>query len=156
MPEMLRPMNHQQPPAPRAGQPLAKANGTANPPQVVVRGQIGEDQPGKPAPSPPATAKLVMPSPEELGLLTATATPQPATPPVADWAAASSRLDQLGACYYRLEKAPEGGFRFVCALPHPQQPNQQRQFEARAATDAEVIRLALQQVEEWKAGQKTR
>jgi hypothetical protein len=88
-----------------------------------------------------------MPSPEELGLLTTTPTSRAA--PVLDWAGARNRLDSLGACHYRLEKAPDGGFRFACALPYPGQTGQQRQFEAQAASEAESIRLVLQQVEDW-------
>ena len=126
---------------------------------LVIRGQSADEPPPKRAPAPPpqaqtppaqpratppAAGKLSIPTPEELGLAAGKSDGQRS-----DWSAARSRLDQLGATYYRLEKAPEGGFSFVCALPYPQTPARQRQFEATAASEPEAIRQALDQVEQW-------
>jgi hypothetical protein len=112
---------------------------------MVVRGQSGDEKPA-PACNVPA-AKLVMPSPEELGLVgndAIAATPH-------DWSLARQTLDSLGASYYRLEKAAQGGFRFTCALPYASDAGRQRNFECHAASEGEAIRMALQQVEAWQS-----
>lgn len=145
MPEMLNPQSRQaaQPrPNPPANNAVASTKGAGS--NVVIRGQGGEEPASVPV------AKLSIPAPEELGLLTS-ASPQatPASGPM-DWAGAKAHLEKLGATHYRLEKATEG-WCFVCALSHPQQPSAQRQFEAHAATEAEAIRSLLKQVEEWRA-----
>jgi hypothetical protein len=92
---------------------------------------------------------LQMPSPEDLGLTSNTS----AAANSGDWTVARQRLDNLGASYYRLEKA-DGGFRFVCSLPYSGDPTRERHFESLAASEPEAIRLALGQVNEWKATQK--
>jgi hypothetical protein len=166
MPEMLQP-----PPAgpaagaggsPGGGSAIA-ANAGRN--QTVIRGQAPEERatpaapraPGAPRgpatapPSPPPTAppKLTMPTAEALGLLVpALPAPRPEQPAL-DWGSVRARLDARGATYYRLEKTPEGGFRFLCSVPHPQDAGRQRQFETVAATEAEAMRAVLDQVEAW-------
>ena len=135
MPEMLRPApaGHTQAPAGR-------------PPAPVIRAQGADETPrANPA---PAAARLILPQPEEYGLVGG----GPSTPAGgADWPTARAKLDQLGATTYRLEKVPEGGFRFVCALPYPNDPTRQRQFEARAHTEQEAISAVLQRAEAWRA-----
>jgi hypothetical protein len=97
-----------------------------------------------------------LPAPEELGLMTAPAA-APAAPTASvsgmpvSWASARNRLEQLGATYYRLEKAAEGGYRFSCALPYPQSTTKQRNFEVRAASEEEAVREVMQEVEQWRA-----
>lgn len=147
MPEMLRPANTQprlaQENNPAARNPAKKGDKPAN----VVRGHI-DDPPAKTGSPAAPPSRLSMPSPEELGLV-APATKSAAVPACADWPAARARLDKLGAVFYRLEKEQAGGFRFSCALPHAKGGATQQQFEARAASEQDAIRLAMQQVEAW-------
>ena len=127
---------------------------------LVIRGQAADEPAPKrpparpPAQTPPArptaaepqpAPKLTIPTPEELGLAAAVKSNASS----GDWSAARVRLEQLGASHYRLEKTPEGGFSFVCALPYPETPGRQREFEARADSEPEAIRQALEQVEQW-------
>jgi hypothetical protein len=138
MPEMLKP--RQQQPEKAAPQVAATEQ-----PKLVIRGQEGTES-ARPA-SPPS--KLSIPSPEELGLLK---TPPPSAPRAnggVDWTTARDRLEKYGAVHYRLERADDG-WRFVCALPIPQKPNTQHQFEVRAASDQEAMAVLLQRVEDWR------
>jgi hypothetical protein len=91
-----------------------------------VRGQKPDE--ARPAP-------LAMPTPEELGV------PVPKAAPAApDWAAVHARLDRLGATAFALERAGQG-YRFTCRLPAD------RTVEGRGTTQAEAIRMALDQAE---------
>src|SRR5581483_2230441 len=75
-------------PQPPAARPAAPAYAAAARPQSrtapVVRGQMADEPPARPAP-----LKLDMPSPEALGV-------KPPPPPL-DWADLRVRLDRLGA-----------------------------------------------------------
>jgi hypothetical protein len=89
----------------------------------------------------PRSAPLVIPTPEELGIVV----PKPvardrAQPEVADWTATRAALDRLGAMAFTLEQAGMG-YRFSCRL------SAGRLVEGRGATEAEAIRLALEQAE---------
>lgn len=87
-----------------------------------------------------------MPTPEQLGI------PMPKAPPSAsrererpesvavDWTALRARLDRLGVTAFTLEKAANG-YRFTCHRAAG------RLVEGRGATEAEAIRLALEQTE---------
>ncbi len=117
---------------------------------TVVRGQA-PDEPGR------ATAAWArIPTPEQLGLLPDQNAQHEAQGAQGkrgdhlDWTAARQRLDRLGALTYRLEKSAGEGFCFTCVLPH--QGSTERQFEARAASEAEAVELALRQAEEWARG----
>ncbi len=138
MPEMLRPAS---PPNPKKAASASKGQT----PKTIHRGQ-NSDEPAARSSLPSSPAKLTMPTPEECGLV-------PSKPSAAlDWAGARTRLDDLGATHYSLSKAAEGGFRFVCALPHPQDATKQRQFEAHASNETEAITAVLKQAEQWKQG----
>src|SRR5260221_6986336 len=121
MPAILNPRGKAAPPpVPRYGQAdRQRAKGGQSKPTLIIRGQSGEEPAPKPpvkGPAPAVTlAKVDIPTPEEIGLLGAATPGKPVSS--LDWPTARTRLDQLGATFYRLEKAPEGGFRFVCALP---------------------------------------
>jgi hypothetical protein len=144
MPEMLSARTRQTPPPrsnPQSNAALASGKGTGS--QVIIRGQGNEEPTNVPL------AKLSIPAPEELGLVS----PFESSPSAMDWAGAKAKLEKLGASHYRLEKA-ERGWCFVCSLSHPQQPAVQRQFEAHAATEPEAIHSLLQQVDEWHAAPK--
>jgi hypothetical protein len=93
------------------------------------------------------TVSLSMPTPEQLGV----AAVRPAD--AVDWASARQRLDRLGAACFQLEKSAPDGFRFVCLLPTAQSGRTHR-IETRATTEAEAVRTALEQAEEWARGKK--
>jgi hypothetical protein len=86
---------------------------------------------------PPAPALLALPPPEQLGIAAA-------RPPENDLA----RLEQLGASCFRLERTSAGGTRVTCMVPS-NQPGRQRRFEVEAASQAEAVRLVLDQAEAW-------
>jgi hypothetical protein len=89
-----------------------------------------------------------MPSPEELGV---TAN-RPAQAVPIDWTAVHARLDQLGATCFQVERPSPGMSRITCLLPASQAGRMHR-IEAQAASEADAVRLALSQIEEW-AGQR--
>lgn len=145
MPEMLSATRGQPAPNPSSGQPtqpppaMAKGAGATGP---VVRGQSA-DTPARPSAATPARGTI--PPPEALGLGAAAPTAD------LDWGSTRARLERLGAALYRLERIPDGSHRFTLALPYPDRPTEHRHFEARAATETEAVRVALQQAEQWKA-----
>ena len=151
MPEMLRPVENGTEPPPRYAQGSPKNPSKPVPnPGVLVRAQAADERQPRGASTVP-TAKLMMPSPEELGLAAGAA--PGSSPSRSEWTTARQRLDTLGASYYRLEKA-DAGFRFACSLPYHSDPNRERHFECVAATEADAIRAALAQVEDWKLARK--
>jgi hypothetical protein len=127
-----------------AGQPLAQTPSSGRP---VFRAK-GPDDPVPPpvAPAPVNAAPLILPSPEQLGI----ARSDKAAPAAVDWTAARRRLDQVGATCFHLEKLTTGGYRFTCLLPTAQ-AGRNHHVEAVAASEAEVVRLALEQSEQWAA-----
>jgi hypothetical protein len=121
-------------------------------PASVIRGQAPEENPIKSVKpqSSQELVKLTIPPPEDLGLGHAGAAETgQSSGAKTDWANARSRLDQLGAAFYRLEKISDGKFHFVCAVSSSKSPTQQHQFEATATTEGEAIQQALAQVEQW-------
>jgi hypothetical protein len=89
-----------------------------------------------------ATARLTpaMPPPEALGV----SVPRPAVP--VDWTAVRVRLDRLGATQFGLEKLTTGGYSFHFRLPSAD-PTKPRAIEGRAATEAEAVQRAMEQVD---------
>ena len=131
-----------------SGIPLA---GQSVPPPPIVRAKGPDDSATAvpPVPPPRLPSRLTMPSPEQLGV----ASPRASASSTVDWAAAHRRLDGLHAVCFHLEKLPQGGFRFTCLLPTAQAGRTHR-VDAVAATDAEVVSLALNKAEEWAAGSR--
>lgn len=116
------------PPAPRpAPKPPAAAQAPTPPAAAfapkppAVRAQMADE--------PRPTPKISLPSPEQLGV-----------PVPMSWAEARVRLDRAGATGLTLDR-DAAGYRFACKLPGG------RSAEARAATEAEAVRLVLVQVE---------
>jgi hypothetical protein len=147
MPEMLRTVETaaEIPPRYAQGSPKNPTKPAANP-GVLVRAQTDDDRQTRGGSVVP-TAKLMMPSPEQLGLAT---NHEPGrAPSVEDWLSARQRLETLGASYYRLEKT-DGGYRFECSLPYAGDVKRERHFESAGASEVEAIRTALAQVEHWK------
>ncbi|MCS7017367.1 MAG: hypothetical protein NZM42_14790, partial [Gemmatales bacterium] len=126
----------------------------------VIRAQDGGDPAaGRNAEPPILPAKLRLPSPEELGLLSETSEsrPSPATSkntgPTADWATTRQRLESWGALHYRLERA-EQGWRFVCVLPHPTRQDAQHHIEVEAPSDEAAMLAVLERAEAWLRSQQ--
>jgi hypothetical protein len=130
-------------------------------PRQQVRGQAMEDRiparvlaieepvrrPQQPAPvevvnSRPET--LHLPSPEELGL----ASEKPAADGGhADWTALHARLEQMGATCLQVQRPSSQLVRIVSMFPMAE--NRVHRIEASGATEAEAVRLFLEQVDEW-------
>jgi len=87
---------------------------------------------------------LRIPSPEDLGI---GLEQQPSAAQI-DWTAFHSRLNQLGATSFQTRRTREGAYQVTCLLPSRQQ-GQTHHVEARAVSEAEAVRLALAQIEEW-------
>jgi hypothetical protein len=87
---------------------------------------------------------VTIPAPEQLGVAPVRGPDAPA-----DWTAARSRLRELGAVSFFLERLTEGGYRFSCWLPRS--PGGTERIEARGGTEAEAVRLGLERAGRWKA-----
>jgi len=116
---------------------------------TVIRGQSADENAVR---APRMTVKqsttgLTIPTPDTLGLDLPRVGEQIQSK--IDWSGARQKLDKLGATFYRLEKVPDGKFRFTCALPHPKLADRQQQFEATGSTEEESIRQVLAQIEHW-------
>jgi hypothetical protein len=105
---------------------------TSNDLKPKVRAVSQESAP----PTPPARPRIVLPTPESLGIQVATTTPRAAV----DWNQIHARLDQLGIVNFQRDRLPEGGFRIVLALP-------KQQVEGTGATEAAAMVAALQRAE---------
>jgi hypothetical protein len=79
--------------------------------------------------------RLVLPSPESLGI--AVAAPAPTA---VDWNQMQARLERLGVVRLGRDRLPEGGYRVVLGLPT-------HQVEATGMTEAAAVLLALERAE---------
>jgi hypothetical protein len=79
-----------------------------------------------------------MPSPEQLGVAVRTVACGP------DWTALHARMKELGVVSFHLDTLPDGRYRFTCWLPQGQ-PGMTQRIEALAATEAEAVRMGLEQ-----------
>jgi hypothetical protein len=114
----------------------------------VFRGQAPEEPllrpvatPGPVPAIPPAPPLLGLPSPTQLGI---------ARPAGKDGADAWTRLDRLGVTCFRVDRSGAGGYRVTCVVAGTQ-ANRDRRFEGEAASQAEAVRLVLDQAEAWAA-----
>jgi hypothetical protein len=108
--------------------PPALAAAQAKP---IVRGAM----PDSPAAPPPPT-RIVLPSPEALGIKIG-----PATPPAApDWNHVHARLEKLGTVNYQRDRLSQGGYRVILSLPA-------HRVEATGDTEAAAVLLALERAE---------
>jgi hypothetical protein len=87
-----------------------------------------------------------MPSPEQLGVTAAKA-----AEPCAGDAGMTERLGHLGAQNYQVEKLAQGGYLVTFLLPTVE-PNRSHRILAKAGTEAEAVRLALDEAEQWAGG----
>jgi hypothetical protein len=119
--------------------------------QAATRGLLARGQAPDEAPAAPTTVAaeerpvtLHIPSPGELGIETG----QHGVHSDLDWAVIHSRLDQLGATCFQMQKTLEGGYRISCLLPTGRQ-GETHHVEAVAVSESDAVRLALAQVDEW-------
>jgi hypothetical protein len=108
----------------------------------VARAKV-EDAPPVPAPAPAWSAPLTLPTPEQLGIVSA-GSAVPAMPESAplDWNATHAHLRRLGAVGVQLGRLPQGGYRFGFLLP-TDSPDVTRHIEGTGPTEAEAVRRAL-------------
>jgi hypothetical protein len=105
-----------------------------------------DDLPPPPPPRRPAEttpAPSSMPSPEQLGV-----TGGRKGESAVDWDLVHRRFREAGATCVQLDNRPQGGCRLICLLPTAN-PDRNHRIEAEAATETDVARLALAQLEEW-------
>ncbi|CAN5403707.1 hypothetical protein BH10PLA2_BH10PLA2_10990 [soil metagenome] len=99
----------------------------------------------QPRPQPQA---ILLPSPEELGI----AAEKPATTttnrPI-DWAALHTRLNRLGSSSFIVQRPTSQLVRIISLFPIAE--NRVHRVEASATTEAEAVRLFMEQVDEWAA-----
>ncbi len=135
------------------------------PQRQQIRGQAREDRiPARVLaieepvrrPQPPAPVDMVassserlhLPSPEELGLTS----DKPATASErghADWTALHAKLELLKATCLQVQRPSAELVRIVSMFPMAE--NRVHRIEASGATEAEAVRLFLEQVDEWAA-----
>lgn len=121
----------------------------------MVAGEAPKPKVRMQAPDTPPTkaAKLVLPTPEELGVVAAPRAPAAATPTetqaAVDWNDAHARLRRLGALRFDLERV-SNGHRVTFLLP-TDRSDRTHQIEVAAATEAQAVQTALEQAEAWAA-----
>jgi hypothetical protein len=96
---------------------------------------------------PPRVVPVDIPTPEQLGMTTAPPTAAPGTSANVDWCATQSRLQELGAVGFSLERVAKG-CRFSCLLPCA---GRRERVEAEADNEAEAVRLCLERAGRWKS-----
>lgn len=115
-------------------------------PRPVIRAQA-EDAPAAPvairpqAPPVERPALVNLPSPEQLGVTSASAK---------DWGSTHARLEKLGVVCFQEQLLANGACRFTCVLPTPN-GMQAHRIEAVASCAAEAEQVALAEAENWKA-----
>jgi hypothetical protein len=112
----------------------------------------------EPAPRPqpavasaPAAAKpelLHLPTPEELGIASEKSAPATEIRAI-DWSAVHTRLNRLGASCFLVQHPSSQLVRIISMFP--QAENRIHRIESSAATEAEAVRLFIEQVDEWAA-----
>jgi hypothetical protein len=98
---------------------------------------------------PPPPKRLVLPSPEQLGVAGAgPASAVTASHPDVDWNVTRDRLHGLGAIGFHLAKLPEGAFRVAFLLPTTH-PGRLHQIEAEAPSEGTAVCRALDLADQW-------
>jgi hypothetical protein len=125
----------------------------------IIRGVPPDDpplppqMPTQPAPIPaapplppaPTPTPVSIPTPEELGLAGSRQANGNG-----DWLPGYRRLLNLGAYSFRIDRVPAGGVQITCLLPAGQ-AQRVRRVETQAATEAEAVRLAVEEAERCSA-----
>lgn len=94
------------------------------------------------------SARIALPSPEELGLAAAPAATVSAKTTTLDWNFAHSRLQRLSAVGFHIDRLSDGGFRVTFLLP-TNQSQRTHHIESEAQTEAAAVLGALDQAEAW-------
>lgn len=89
---------------------------------------------------------LHLPTPEELGIASDKAAPVLEVRAI-DWTAVHTRLNRLGASCFQVQHPTSQFVRIISMFP--QSENRMHRIEASAATEAEAVRLFIEQVDEW-------
>jgi len=113
-------------------------------PRPIIRAQA-DDEPMQPPSTqlpPPPPAPVQLPPPEHLGIASCSAAGD-----APDWSTTHHRLDDLGVSGFHLERLVNG-YLVTCELP-TDRPSILHRVEVKSATQAEAVRLLLQQAEEW-------
>ena len=90
---------------------------------------------------------LQLPTPEELGIAGERTAPAVARP--IDWSALHARLNRLGSLSFIVQRPSSQLVRLISLFP--MSDNRVHRVEVSAASEAEAVRLFLEQVEEWAA-----
>lgn len=137
-----------QPPAPQMPTTAEMAMGLAS--DTVSRPTVRMHAPEAPK-APVEVRKIVLPTPEELGVKFQPAAVERQQPLVkaneVNWDDLRARLKKIGALSFRVDRAEEGGFRAVFLLPGTASDYQL--VEAVGATEAAALQTALRQAETW-------
>jgi thioredoxin-related protein len=123
---------------------------------------LAMEEPARPAPPAPANERpqpaaagerlqarvesIQLPSPEELGISGDKPAPEVTGRPI-DWSALHARLNRLGALSFIVQRPSAQLVRLISLFPMPE--NRVHRVEVSAATEAEAVRLFIEQVEEW-------
>jgi hypothetical protein len=136
-------------PAP-AGKPLQPSMPAPPPPlasgqqRPIVRGAMPDAPPAPPPPAP----RVVLPSPEALGIKISSATPAAGTAPTAvDWNQVHARMEKLGVVHLQRDCLAQGGVRVILSLPS-------HSAEATGDTEAAAVLLALERAEHMITSQR--
>jgi hypothetical protein len=98
-----------------------------------------------------APPRVVLPTPESLGIRFASAGNSGPLPAL-DWNLVHARLEHLGVVGFQRNRLPQGGFRVVVLLPMNQATT--HQIEGSGDTEAAAVLLALHLAEAWVASQR--
>lgn len=88
--------------------------------------------------------RLALPAPEQMGI-SATAIPAASEQPI-DWSAVHRRLDAVGVTCFHIDRE-QAGWRVICLQPCCCTPGKNHRVETQGSSQAEAVRLALEQVE---------
>jgi hypothetical protein len=117
--------------------PGPQSQPTVPPPPMLAAGnlkpKVRAQAPDAPPPAPP---RIVLPSPEALGIQVAAAP----TATAVDWNRIHGRLDQLGIVNLRRDRLAQGGYHVLLELPG-------RRVEGTGATEAAAMVAALERAE---------
>jgi thioredoxin-related protein len=124
--------------------PRSRQEGNMFPPVALTQPQqIAINEQPRPQP-----LTIQLPSPEELGIVAEKPTPVQKNRPI-DWAALHTRLNSLGSSSFIVQRPTAQLVRIISLFPIAD--NRVHRVEASATTEAEAVRLFLEQVDEWAA-----
>jgi hypothetical protein len=118
----------------------------ANPQPRVARGKIDDRPlPERKESKEKKLALITLPSPEELGIVSANATNDSF-----DWSPVQHRFRDAGATCIHVDFLPDGACKVVCLLA-TENAYRNHRIEAQASSEEETARLALAKLKEWQA-----